>query len=90
MGMYDVTKDSFVISKEMDERAYYVMNDTWQTIGFDCLDLDPNFDLESFEEVILDANHLETYGQDDEAAKYCVFLARFHSKHFGKLCKKVY
>jgi hypothetical protein len=99
--MYDVhgdqNKDLFELSKEMDDRAMYAVNRTWDTIGGDCLVNDMGEPDESVSikradmlELVMDANHMETYGGDHEAAAYVIWMKCQRPAYYKKFIKKAF
>jgi hypothetical protein len=96
--MYDVKEDSFPgVSEELDKRAGIAANRTWEAIGMDVLVNDEGkpdesavMNREDVLEIVRDTNHMETFGEDDEAAKYFVWVSRFHPEHYKKLIKRVF
>jgi hypothetical protein len=99
--MYDVhgdkNKDLFELSDEMDERAKRAVNRTWDTIGGDCLVNDEGVPDESVSipkshmlELVMDANHMETYGDDNEACAYVIWMKWQRPTHYKKFVKKAF
>jgi hypothetical protein len=83
--MYDVNQDSFLKpDPEMDKRLQRAINNTWQAIATDYLEMceGNQCDREEMIEAVFDANHIETYGGDEEIAKYGIWLCRFQMIHF--------
>jgi hypothetical protein len=100
-SMYDVhgddKKDLFEVSDEMDERAKHAVNRTWDTIGSDCLVDDEGKQDESVSikrndmlELVMDANHMESYGDDNEACAYIVWLKWNRPTYWKKFVKKAF
>jgi hypothetical protein len=96
--MYDVKEDSFPgVSKELDDRAGIAANRTWDSIGYDCLvndmgepDESAVMSREDVLEIVRDANHMETFGGDEEAARYFIWVSRFHPEHYKKVVKRFF
>lgn len=97
-NMYAVSPDSFPnISEEMDQRACRAMIRTWDAIAFDVLvddegkyDESKSIRRRDVVELVLDANHMETFGEDFEAANYVIWLNRFKPTHYKKLIKQAF
>ena len=97
-NMYDVEENTFPgVSEELDKRAGMAANRTWDAIGGDCLvnddgEYDESIVLKRSDvlELVRDANHMETYGGDKEAARYFVWVSRYHPAYYKKLIKKVF
>lgn len=97
-SMYDVGPNTFPnISEEMDKRACRAMNVTWQVIGCDLLvddygrpDNKKTIRRSEVAEVVQDANYMETYGGDFEAANYTIWVSRYHPTYHKKLIKMAF
>lgn len=98
-SMYDVSPDTFPnISEEMDQRACQAMNRTWDVIGFDLLvneetgktDYSKTLPRKHVIELVLDADHMSTYGDDFEAANYTIWVSRYKPTHYKRLTKRAF
>ena len=97
-SMYDVEKDTFHgISEEMDKRACTAADITWQAIAPDLLvddrgryDESKSMRRSEVIEIVRDANHMETYGEDFDAARYLIWVSRFHKTHYKELIKRIF
>lgn len=93
MGQYDVVKDSFKATDDMDARARKLMNRVWEVIASDCLELDSPMTRNDVVEVVLDADRLTSYSQtfeESETARYIIWLSRFNKTRFSRLCKTTF
>jgi len=89
MSMYDVKEDSYKeTTNEMDERAALAIRKTWENISGDWMDLFGKSSISRKEmlEGVLDANRIENYGGDVEAATYIYWVDKFRPKEFKKFC----
>ena len=96
--MYDVKPDTFPdISTEMDKRAISALNHTWDAIAYDIL-VDDNGKYDESKsirrnevvELVQDANHMETYGGDFDAACYVIWLSRFKPTYYKRFIKQAF
>ena len=86
MSMYNVTADSFTISQDLNLRAIAAIQRTWQAIGSDVMELFEEYPSdEEVMELILDANRMEAYGNDNEAAAYCIYLLHYQKEEYDAL-----
>jgi len=86
MGMYDVTAESFFLSKEMDDRACAAMRCTWDAIAADVLELsDGNMTRDEVLEMVLDADRMTMYGDDNKAAEYTFMVMRYYKTYWKTL-----
>ena len=89
MSMYNVTASSFVVSKDLDDRAVYAISTTWDSIAPDVLEMcGGECTRDEAMEMVLDANRLEMFGDDEEAAAYCIFLKRYAPQNWEAVVKR--
>jgi hypothetical protein len=70
------------------------MNKTWDAIAGDCLvddngraDEHMSIPRSSVLELVLDADHMATYGGDGDAAAYTIMVKHYHPTHWKRLLK---
>lgn len=81
-----------MMDHEMTHRIIAMLEHTWQAIGHDCLETseDGSMDQEEVIEMVCDADHYLTYGEDKEAAEEFAGLLRNNRAMADKICKAAF
>ena len=81
-----------MMNHEMTHRIMAMLNHTWQAIGHDCLELseDGTMGRDEVIEMVCDADHYHTYGEDKEAAEEFAALLRNNRKMADQICKAAF
>jgi hypothetical protein len=90
MGMYNVTKDTFAqTTLDLDKRAVSAINQVWNYIASDYLELCPRNQCSHSEmlEGVMDASRLEDQ-PDKEAAQYVIWMSRHKPTAWKRFCKE--
>ncbi len=83
-------------SEEMDERLARLANDTWDIIGGDVLNACEDCGQKAIMsrnnviEVVCDADHMQTNGNDPDAYAYYLYLRDKNPKHRNKVMKEAF
>jgi hypothetical protein len=98
--MYAVERDTFIKAdtKKMDARAITAMQRTWDYVAEDCFVNDQGEFDESIKyrrsevlELVLDADRMTSMPEADvEAARYAVWVHRYHPAHWSRLSKQAF
>jgi predicted aconitase len=93
---WNKAKEFMGISKELDKRLKKAAYQTWMNIGEDILASVQQFDGRTemkrtdVIEVVSDADHMLTHGNDDEAYAYFLYLNSDHREHLDKIMKEAF
>ena len=96
MSMYDVKQDSFSgEDKELAETAYWIMNQVWNYIGYDVLELlGRSASRAEMLEMVLDADRMMTCARSDDkekqlkACQYVIWMEHHNNKLWKKFLRE--